>query len=190
MRLCPARIPQVAWGSAGEAANAAYQWQKNLTAIFLTEKTLWLVPGSSNANVAAFSKAGTWAISWGTREPRSVRGSRLPWGRQGYVEAEEKCIFLSPTVPRFPCGREGWVNNPDFPHWSHSSLDQNGRQEQGALSVSVLPPGKSTFLFLPPLLWPISLPPPHGRKASLLTNPPSSKAPGPRKSLATSIDLM
>lgn len=93
--LCPAGIPQVAWGSVEEAANAAYQWQKNLTAILFTGKLMCLVPGSSNANVATFSKAGTWAISWGTREPRSMRGSCLPWGMQSYVEAEEKCIFLS-----------------------------------------------------------------------------------------------
>lgn len=149
-----------------------------------------LVSGSANANVAAFSKAGTWAISWGTREPKSVCGSCLPWGRQGHVEAEEKCIFLFHRPVCFSCGREGWVNNHDLPHWSHSSLEQNRRQEQGALSVSVWPPRKSTFLLLPPSLWPISASPPHGRKAPLFIHLPSGKAPGPRKSLVTSICLM
>lgn len=62
VRLCPARIPHVARGDAREAVNSACQWQKNPTAIFLTEKSMCLVPGSSNANAATFSKAGTWAI--------------------------------------------------------------------------------------------------------------------------------
>jgi len=97
--LCPAGILQVAQRSASKAVNAAYQRQKNLTVIFLTEKPMRLVPGSSNANVATFTKAGTWPVSWGTRDPRSVYGPRLPWGGQGCAEAEEKCNFLSPPVP-------------------------------------------------------------------------------------------
>lgn len=55
----PCQDPPVARGSAGLAVSAADKWRRDLTAIFLTEKSMCLVPGRYDAHRAAFSEAGT-----------------------------------------------------------------------------------------------------------------------------------
>lgn len=69
------------------------------------------------------------------------------WGKAEVCGCWGKIHLPFPWSPTFfSCKREGQVNNSDSLRWSHSSLEQNRTQEQGAHSVCVFLPGKSTCL--------------------------------------------
>lgn len=89
---------------------------------------------------------------WGTREPGSVRVSCLPWGRQGSVGAEGKCICPSPEVLHvfLATERVRWIIL--IPHTGVINLlnKTEHRSRVHPQSVYFHLSSKSTFL-LPPL---------------------------------------